>query len=377
MAYAIAWILTSLVVLILRRKKSAKSERQQKFIKGPIRFLVIIIIARSNFDLLAPSLEAQAIIELQTLVIIAITWLVMGISNLVIGKLADRMQRAGNENATMLLRPAGTAIKLLIVLFAALHWFENMGYDVTTLLAGLGIGSLAIALAAQKSIENLIGSITLYAAQPIRIGDFCRFGNTMGIVEEIGLRSSKIRTLDRTIVSVPNATLSNIEIENFAERDKILYRHNIRLRISTTPDQLRYVLITAREMLIAHPKVDLTPARVRFMSIGESSLDLEVYAYILTNDFNEYLAISEDINLRLMEIIEEAGTALAIPARETLVQEVPAMDPEQAQKIEQQVAEWRDQKQLYMEEIPEERKSKIQDTLQYPPEGSPSSNNKE
>jgi MscS family membrane protein len=371
-AYAISWMLTTLISLFLRRKKSEKSVRQQRFINGPIRFLILVVIARSNFDLLALSLEAQAIVELQTLIIIAITWMLMGIVNLLIGRLSDRMQRAGNENSTVLLRPAKTAIKIVIIFIAALHWFQNMGYNVTTLLAGLGIGSVAIALAAQKSIENLIGSITIYAAQPIRIGDLCKYGDTFGIVEEIGLRSTKIRTLDRTVKHIPNAKLSSIEIENYVERDMSLYKPTLRLRIDTTPDQIRYILVKAREMLYAHPMVDQSPARIRFLNFDESSLNLEVFAYIKTTDFNEYFEVSEDLNLRFMDIIEEAGSSLAIPTRMNYVNSEgrPTNDLARTQ-AEDRIKEWKEKGELYIPKFSDERREALKETLDYPPEGSP------
>jgi MscS family membrane protein len=377
-AYASSWLLTSLVILTLRRNTTAKSKRRQKFLKGPLRFLLVVAIARSNFDMLAPSLEAQAIIELQTLVIIAITWLVIGIINLVMGKLSDHMQLAGNENSTMLLKPAGTAIKLLIIVFAALHWFENMGYNVTTLIAGLGIGSVAIALASQKSIENLIGSITLYAAQPIRIGDLCKYEGTFGVVEEIGLRSTKIRTLDRTVKHIPNAQLAGIEIENYVDRDMSLFKPTLRLRIDTTPDQIRYILVRAREMMYAHPMVDQSPARIRFLNFGESSLNLEVYAYIKTTDFNEFFEVSEDLNLRFMDIIEEAGTGLAIPTRMNYVdnQGRPTDDLARTEATDK-VKEWKEKGEFYIPKFSDKRKEELKETLEYPPEGSPLNNKQE
>jgi MscS family membrane protein len=371
-AYAISWIMTGLVVLILRRQKTLRSERQQKFLKGPLRFLLMVILARSNFDLLSPSLEAQAIIDLQTLVIVAITWLMIGVVNLVIGRLSDRMLKAGNENATVLLRPAKTALKIIVISIAALHWFQNMGYNISTLLAGLGIGSVAIALAAQKSIENLIGSITLYAAQPIRIGDLCKYGDTFGVVEEIGLRSTKIRTLDRTVKHIPNARLSSLEIENYVERDMSLFKPTLRLRIDTTPDQIRYILVKAREMMYAHPMVDQGPARIRFLNFDESSLNLEVFAYIKTTDFNEYFEVCEDLNLRFMDIIEEAGTSLAIPARMNYVDDQGRPKNELSKtEAEDKVQEWKEKGEYYIPKFSDKRKDELKETLDYPQKGSP------
>ena len=149
----------------------------------------------------------------------------------------------------------------------------------------------------------------------MRIGDFCRVGSTLGVVEEIGLRSTAIRTLERTLVTIPNASMGSMEIENLTWRDKILYRRSVRLRNDTMPDQVRAVLVGVRNMFETHADVDPVPARIRFTEYGEHSLNLEIFAYITTSDFNEYLESVEELNLRILDIIAAAGTELALPAR--------------------------------------------------------------
>ena len=152
-------------------------------------------------------------------------------------------------------------------------------------MAGLGVGGIAVALAAQKTVENFIGGITLYADQPVRVGEFCRFGGTVGTVEDVGLRSTRVRTLDRTIVTIPNSEFSNFQIENFARRDRIWYHPTLNVHYETTPDQIRYILVEARRMLYAHPKVDSASARIRFVGFGRASLDLEVFSYVTVTDY--------------------------------------------------------------------------------------------
>ncbi len=137
------------------------------------------------------------------------------------------------------------------------HW------PIVLLFAGLGVGGIAIALAAQKTIENLFGGITLYGDSPVRVGDFCRFGDKVGTVEEIGIRSTRVRTLDRTVVTIPNADFSNLQLENFAKRDRMRLFAMIGVRYETTPDQLRYILVEVRKLLYAHERVTADPARIR------------------------------------------------------------------------------------------------------------------
>ncbi len=314
-AFVIAWVITRTIDFILRVRKVNGYEQLQKFLAGPVRFLILIMIARAMFDSIAPSTLARAIFEAKTAPTIAIAWLLMGLIELAFGRLAERLKNAGNEQAIMLLRPATSLLKVIVILIALMSWLDNLGFSVTTLLAGLGVGGIAIGLAAQKSIENLIGAITMYVAQPVRIGDFCRAGKTIGVIEEIGLRSTMIRTLDRTLVAIPNATFANMDIENITQRDKILYRRTIKLRNDSTPDQVRSVLENVRNLFKEHEEVNPEPARIRFTEYGEYSLNLEAFAYINTNDFNKYLGIVEDLNLRIMDIIEAAGTRLAVPAR--------------------------------------------------------------
>jgi len=309
----IAWFLTWVIILLLKRRKSLRAERLQELFKGPVRFMILVVIFRNYFYLIAPSLKVNALFEAKSLYIAAFSWLLVGVVNLLISRLVDRMEKNGNSNGALMLRPAVRAIKFIVILIAIMVWLDNMGFSISTLLAGLGVGSIAIALAAQKSIENLIGAITLYSAQPIRVGEFCRVGNSVGTIEEIGLRATQLRTLDHTLINIPNASLANMEIENISQRQKILYRHKIRLRADSTPEQLREVLKSIRQLLDTHSRVDSVPARVRFKEFGEYSLDLEVFAYLQTIDYNEYLEIAEGLNIQIIDAIAQAGTSIAVP----------------------------------------------------------------
>lgn len=185
---------------------------------------------------------------------------------------------------------------------AVISWMDNLGYKVTTILAGLGVGSVAVALAAQKSLENLIGSITIYASQPVHVGDFCKFGDT--------LRATQLCTLSRTVVHIPNAMFASGKIENLTQRDKILYRTCLRLFYNDTPEQVRRVLVEIRELIAQHAFIDEENSRVRFLEFGEYAQELELYVYIKTKDFSEYLEHRENINLQIEEIIESVGAHL-------------------------------------------------------------------
>jgi len=313
--YAIAFIITFVIVKVLQLNQRFNKERLQKFVVGPLRLLIMVLFFRATFDMIAPTLVARALFEAKTLLIIAIVWVMLGVVDVVIARFADRMMKNGQQDAVVLLRPAATGIKLIIIMIAIVSWMDNLGYEVTTILAGLGVGGVAVALAAQKSLENLIGSITIYTSQPVHVGDFCKFGETLGTVEEIGLRATQLRTLGRTVVHVPNALFASGAIENLTQRDKILYRTRLRLSYKDTPEQVRQVLTKIRELIDQHDFIDEENSRVRFLEFGEYAQELELFVYIKTRDFAEYLEQVEDVNLRIADVIESAGAHLTVPVK--------------------------------------------------------------
>lgn len=313
--YIVAYVITFILVKIMQNYKGFNKQRPQRFVVGPLRLLIVLIFMRATFDMTAPSLVARALFETKTFLTIAVVWVLLGVIDFIICRFADRMKRNGQNDAVVLLKPAATTIKLIAIVIAIIMWMDNLGYPITTLLAGLGVGGIAVALAAQKSLENLIGSIIIYTSQPVRVGDFCKFGETIGTVEEIGLRATQLRTLARTVVHVPNALFASGEIENLTSRDKVLYRTRLRLSYNDTPDQVELVLTKIRELIDRHDFIDEENSRVRFIEFGEYAQELELYVYIKTQDFSEYLEYREDINLRINKIVEAVGVKLVVPTK--------------------------------------------------------------
>ncbi len=314
-SYLVAMVPTAVAAWLIKRSKKPMSGRIAAFIQYPARILLMVVLARHYVDVLSPTLEAKAILQGKTLLFIVTAWVLLRLISILRDHLIESWTDRGVTAGAVLLRPAANALKILVVIIFTLVWLENLGFNATAILAGLGVGGLALALAAQKSIENIIGAIMLYSSTPVHIGDFCRFGDKMGVVEEIGLRATRIRTLDRTVIHIPNAAFADMHIENFAEREKILFFPKISLRLDTTPDQIREIIAELKKMLLAHSEVDDDPARVRFSGFGGHSLDLVIFAYIKTKDFNFYLEVVEDLHLRILDIISTAGTALAAPTR--------------------------------------------------------------
>jgi small-conductance mechanosensitive channel len=235
----------------------------------------------------------------------------------------------------------------------------------------LGIGGLAFALAAQPTLQNMIAGFTLFADSPLSVGDFCRYGEKIGTVEEIGLRSTRIRTLERTVASIPNSEFANLQLENFAKRDRMLFRTTLQLRYETTADQLRFVLAELRRLLIAHPRIHPDPARVRFAGFGNHSLDLEVFSYVQTRDYNEHLAICEDVLFRMMQIVIKSGTGFAFPSQVNYLARDTGLNAALKQEAEQAVAAWRENSAFPFPEFSPDEVRKLDGRLDYPPNGSP------
>ena len=247
---------------------------------------------------------------------------------------------------------------------------DRLGLPVFGIVAGLGVGGLAIALAAQPTIENLIGGLNLFADKPIRVGDYCRCGTDEGTVEAIGMRSTRIRGTDRTVTTIPNAALSKMPIVNLARRDRMLIKSVIGVRYETSPEQLRYLLVKCREMLLGHPRIDPDSARARFVGFGASSLDIQVYAYAMTTDWAEFLGIREDVLLRVMDIVAESGTGFAFPSQTLYFGRDGGLDTKRTEVAEAQVRHWRDEGRLPFPDFSPEQMERIRGSLVYPPLGS-------
>jgi MscS family membrane protein len=255
---------------------------------------------------------------------------------------------------------------MVIVIIGAAFIFYLAGLNPTAVLTGLGVGGIAVAFAAQKTLENLFGGVMIISDQPIRVGDYCRAGDFQGTVEDIGLRSTRLRTLGRTVVSVPNGQLATMSLENFTERDKILFRHKLQLRYETSADQLRFVIGEIRRMLYEHPRVETVTARVRFTGFQDSALELDVFAYVLETDYTEFLAIQEDILLRLMDVVEKSGTTFAFPSQTTYFTRDNGLDKKKSEEARETVRAWRKQGALPFPDFMPDDVAEFENKLEYP-----------
>lgn len=240
-------------------------------------------------------------------VIIGTTWICWRVIRWSLLRVRNRALARGHAGTGSLMLLGERMLKVAVFIAGALAVLGNLGFNMSTALAGLGIGGLAIGFGAQQTIANLFGGVSVLGDEVIRVGDVCRFGDRTGTVEDIGLRSTRIRTEERTLVAIPNGTVASINVENFSRREKILFKTNLGLRSDSEPDHVRYVLAEVRKLLYSHPKIESDSVRVRLIDIAGSSLTVEVFSYVLTRDYNEYAAVREDVLLRTMDILENSG----------------------------------------------------------------------
>jgi MscS family membrane protein len=257
----------------------------------------------------------------QTAGAVAAAWTGFGLLDASGRYLRSSLYAQGRGSAAAALPLMRRVLKVVWLCLVFLLYLDNLGMNVSALLAGLGVGGLAVALAGQKTMENLFGGMVLALDQPVRVGDFCRFDGKQGVVEDVGLRSIKIRTPERSLISVPNGSFSQLEIENLAVRDCLLFSTNLRLRYDASAAQVRDLLGRCDALLAQHPRVSPKQGKhCRLVNLGSYSMDLEIFCYFATTDWDEFMLLRQELYLGLLEAVAQAGVALAYPT-ETSVQE--------------------------------------------------------
>lgn len=321
-----AFIARAITVTIIGRRLQALAERTDteaddvavRAILGPIGSLVMVVGVYLAFRVLAVGLDNVAewsnrIFRVLTTLIIA--WglfrLVDAIA-IIATEMAGKTESSFDDHLVPLLRKTA---KVLVGLMAFLLAAQNLGYSISGLLAGLGLGGFAFALAAKDTIANLFGGVTILIDRPFRVGDWVTFNGTDGVIEEIGLRSTRIRTFAKTLTSVPNQTLANATIENHSLMPKRRIKMNVGVTYDATPDQMRSLVERVEGMLVAKPGIDQDFMLVKFTTFGASSLDLFVYCFTATTDWTEHLQMRQEVNLAVMDIVAELGLAIAFPTQ--------------------------------------------------------------
>jgi MscS family membrane protein len=313
-----------------RFAKSLRSYRLES-LTDPLRLLISLVVFRAAMEIVTPSalLRDYLLKLLAFLATLGVAALAMRSIDIASTHIRGR---SGTERALAYsVFPLGLRIvRIGVFLIAGLVILASWGYNTNAILAGLGVGGLAVALAAQKTIENLFGAVALISDRPVLVGDFCQFGTLTGTVEDIGLRSTRIRTNGRTMVTIPNSSFSTMTIENFSRRDRIWFHPTLRLRRDTAPEKVGEMMDATVAVLRDHPMVQIGDVPVRFTTITDYSLDLEVFAYVNTPDFDEYLKVQSALLLKLLEAGQRHGVGFAVPVAESITINPPTLNPAEA-----------------------------------------------
>lgn len=371
-----AWIITWILLMFLRLVwKKARTEGTAGIINAfllPIRLYIavwcfVILTEEVGISILVRQRLSETTIIIGVFALLLLFWrLNEFITRYSQQRMIERDQPSGLSIVLFLRRLA----KVVIFIVGFVVVLSAVGVDVTAGIAALGIGGLALALGAQKSIENFVGSVTIIADRPLRVGDLCKIGDTFGTVEKIGMRSTRVRTLDRTVVTIPNGELSSSSIENFAHRDRFKFSPVFSMRYETTADQMRYLLVELRSILYSHPKVDPEPARVRFAQFGDASLNIEIFAYIFAVDFNEFTEVREDLLLRMMEVVEKSGSGFAFPSQTIYLAKDKGLSEENTKQAEEKVENWKETGELSIPKFSQDQIDSLRGSIAYPPKGS-------
>jgi len=370
-AAAIGWVILALLEFPVRwwaRRRGQHDVANWRSVSGPAWLLAGTLVHQIlTVNLGMPLLQRHYYFQVTTVaIIISANWILWRVIRWLLYRVRTRALAGGHAGTGSLMLLGERLIKSAVFVVAVLSVFSSLGFNMTTALAGLGIGGIAIGFGAQKTIENLFGGVSVLGDEVFRVGDVCTFGDRTGIVEDIGLRSTRVRTEERSLLAIPNGTVATINIDNLSRRDKLLFKTNLRLRGETTADHLRFVLSEIRRLLYSHPKIETNTVRVRLTDISSSTPNIELVSYVLTRDFNEFAAVREDLLLRIMDVVQESGTGLALPAQTLYLGRDSGLQKEKTESAVKKVAELRENKQLPFPDFHEADISSFKGSIDYP-----------
>ena len=315
----LTWLLLKLTQAVVRRvrKDQAAAERISERLGGPLKLWWASLLARFSLPLLGFTRGTDAAWQhvFRVGLVIAFFWGALRAVSAWSDNFSSSAFAQARPGSRALVSLFARVVRFALVGFAILAALAEVGYSVTSVLAGLGIGGLALALGAQKTLENVFGAFALAVDQPIREGDFVRIDDFVGTVETIGLRSTRFRTLDRTLISIPNGKLADMRLETFAARDRVRLQTVVGVRYGTTAEQLKKITEGFKEALKAQPELWPESVAVNLVKLGESSLDIEVSAWFVMPDFDDFRRVREDVLLRFLAVVEASGTSIAFPTR--------------------------------------------------------------
>lgn len=302
------------------RTESGWDDALVRALDGPAALVIwaLFLLAVSPWLGFSPAVRTFAFMVCKLLAVSGIGWLSLRLVDVTVDYL--RTARSDNQVGIGFLPILARFGKMLAFALLVLAALDVVGVNVLGVVAGLGLGGIAVAFAAQKTIENMFGAASIAGDRAFQVGDFVSIGSDVGNVEDVGLRSTRLRTLARTLVTIPNGVVVAGRIENFTARDRILFNPTVGVVYGTTAEQMRSIRDAIMRRLEEHPRVHQPDHRVRFRSFGDSSLNIEVLCWVATQEFAEFLEVAEELNFAIAEEVERAGSSFAFPTRTVVMQ---------------------------------------------------------
>jgi MscS family membrane protein len=315
-----AHLFVKVISPLATRTKSRYDDLFLQSVCKPAEFLLVIIglfIAVQILQLPTEpaDLRRGAYGLLKGLVTFDIAWALFNLVSLLEAFLSGWVSQTESTLDDHLLPFIRKSARAFIIFLALIMTIQNLGYSISGLLASLGIGGLAVALAAKDTLSNIFGSMMIILDRPFHIGDWIKAGDMEGTVEEIGFRSTKIRTFAKTLITVPNNIIANLSVDNISRMPKRRIKLTVGVTYETSPDQMRRAVEAIRELLRIHPAIDQDFFLVNFTEFNASSLDILVYCFTKTTVWGEYLDARQDVCLQIMDILEAHGMEIAFPSR--------------------------------------------------------------
>ena len=309
------WSISRLAIFLVQKTVGDSRRRRLEALAWPFIVVLTITVHVLLLPLLGFTLGFRLVYQRACLVllIIAVTWLLHRIFALSFAQARSMMERRHRSDTESLMLLGQRVVNVLLTLAAIFAILSSLGVDTKTALAGVGIGGVAVAFGAQKTVENLLGGIFLLTDKALAVGDTCCISSRVGTIEDITLRSVRLRTNEQSLLLIPAGALSQANIENFTTRRKILVQTNLQLSYGTTAEQLRSVLEGIQKLLKENPKIEAASARIRLVNFGARAIELELFAYVLTPDYMVFLAIREELFLHVAEVVEASGSSFARP----------------------------------------------------------------
>jgi len=309
-------MLISALKKITGKTKTTVDDKLVEAVDPPGKLLMIVIALYFIFKILLINVSGDSFGGhiIRTLFIFTLFWMIYRAAGIITHLFEGLAKKSDTKVDDMLLPFINKGIKVIVVIVGITVIAKEWRYDLGALLTGLGLGGLAFALAAQETLANMFGGITIMLDKPFSVGDWILTQDVEGIVEDMGFRSTKIRTFAQALVTVPNSTLAKTAITNWSKMGKRRINFNLRIKYQTTAEKMNKLLDKIREMLANHPEIHQQTIFVFFDKFGENGYELFFNFFTKTTAAQKFFEVKEDINLKIMQILDELGIEIALPS---------------------------------------------------------------